>query len=91
MADIRSPARSSSMVRMCDSRAGTVLEPFDNWIRMPGLNSVTLPDETGAANEVLTMDGPISAPGQPGVGQITMPIGGLSNHMLHQWLAARKA
>ena len=64
--------------------------PFDEFVTVPGLGSFTLPDEVGAVNDVVTLDGIISTPAYGVPGQIVAPLGALTTDYTHQWLKERK-
>ena len=92
MAENRSPSGilvNGVVVRVKDPNAASGAL-FSDWVRVPGLTSVTLPDEVGATTDAPQLDGTLSAAAYSGVGQIVAPIGGLSVHASHQWLYARK-
>ena len=59
---------------------------FNDYQRVPGLASVTLPDESAPQNDVALLDGSIGAAGFAAVGTIAAPIGALTQHPVHRFL-----
>lgn len=75
------------LLQVQDPNEGTKL--FKDYIRVPGLASVTLPAETGANNEITLMDGTVSAASFVGVGTISGSVGALGVHPSHQFMEQR--
>ena len=63
---------------------------FQNWQRVTGLSSFTLPAEVGGTTETQLMDGVIAAAAIAGVGTITGAIGGRGVHVSQLYMEERK-
>lgn len=62
---------------------------FADYVYVPGIASLTLPNEVGSNNETPTLHGQISAAAYKGVGQLTAEIAGLVPHPSIQFLHER--
>lgn len=60
------------------------------YMRVPGLGSITLPDEAAPQNDAIGLDGVVGATGFSGVGSITVPVPHLGQHPTHRFLGSRK-
>lgn len=63
---------------------------FENWQRVTGLSSFTLPAEVGGTNETQLMDGSLATAQLAGVGTITGAIGGRGLHVAQRFMENRK-
>ena len=60
---------------------------FEDYQRVPGAGSITLPDEAAPQNDIVTIDGSVGAAGFSGVGTATIPLPVLGQHPAHRFLA----
>ena len=63
---------------------------FFNYHRVPGVGSITLPDEAAPQNDIVTIDGSVGAAGFSGVGSATIPLPVLGQHPTHRFLARKR-
>ena len=63
---------------------------FLNYVRVPGLGAITLPDESAPSTDIVVLDGTTAATGTAPVGTISCPVGVLSEHPAHQFLGAAR-
>ena len=63
---------------------------FEDYQRIPGAGSITLPDEAAPQNDIVTIDGSVGAAGFSGVGSATIPLPVLGQHPAHRFLAATR-
>ena len=63
---------------------------FATYQRVPGVGSITLPDEAAPQNDIVTIDGTVGAAGFSGVGTATIPLPVLGQHPTHRFLAATR-
>ena len=59
---------------------------FTNYIRIPGVGSITLPDESAPQTDTATLDGSIGSAGFAPVGTIAVPLPAASQHPAHRFL-----
>ena len=74
-------------VRDPNAATGSV---FATYQRVPGVGSITLPDEAAPQNDIVTIDGTVGAAGFSGVGTATIPLPVLGQHPAHRFLAATR-
>ena len=55
---------------------------------LPGVGSITLPDEAAPQNDIATIDGSVGAAGFSAVGTIAVPLSVASQHPTHRLLHA---
>ena len=67
-----------------DPNAATGL--FAAYIRVPGLGSLTLPDESAPQTDTVTLDGSVGSAGFAPVGTIAIPLPVASQHPAHRFL-----
>ena len=63
---------------------------FEDYLRIPGTGSITLPDESAPQNDAIGLDGVVSATGFAGVGQIVVPLPHTGQHPTHRFCAERR-
>ena len=63
---------------------------FTKFIRIPGVGSITLPDEAAPSTDTPTVDGSIGAVGFAPIGTIAIPLPALSEHPVHKELERLK-
>ena len=73
----------SFYVKNPNAAAGSL---FENYIRVPGLGSLTLPDESAPQTDTATIDGSIGSAGFAPVGTIAVPLPAASQHPAHRFL-----
>ena len=59
---------------------------FAAYVRIPGVGSITLPDEAAPQNDIATIDGSVGAAGFAPVGTIAVPLPVASQHPTHRFL-----
>ena len=77
----------SIFVKDINATAGTL---FENYVRVPGVGSITLPDEAAPQNDSIGVDGVVSAAGFAGVGSIAVPLPQVGQHPAHRFLEEKK-
>ena len=63
---------------------------FATYQRIPGVGSITLPDEAAPQNDIVTIDGSVGAAGFSGVGSATIPLPVLGQHPTHRFLSDKR-
>ena len=63
---------------------------FSSYQRIPGVGSITLPDEAAPQNDIVTLDGQVGAVGFAAVGTIVVPLPVAVQHPTHRFLHDRR-
>ena len=64
--------------------------PFQEYVRIPGVGSISMPDEAAPQNDIATVDGQVGAAGFAAVGQINVPLGVQNQHASHRFLHKKR-
>ena len=92
MMAIRKPAGilvtgTSIFIKDPNAAAGSL---FAAWQRVPGVGSITLPDEAAAPTDTISLDGSVQSAGFASVGSVAVPLPIAGEHQTHRFLQEQR-